>query len=82
MKERSKLIFEGGALAVRRAGYDEKDIGGGWLIFRDGDLEYEYGSETEGAFRLINLPRSELVAIRDFLIRELAPLPENQEGKK
>lgn len=68
MKSKSRLLFEGGSLSFNRLGYGEAD-GDGEISFKDGDLEYA-GHEAE--YRALKIPRSELIAIRDFLIKELA----------
>jgi hypothetical protein len=71
MKYRPILIFENGSLAVKRSGFGNNN-GDGVLGFNDDDLQYEQHTDKEGSYRYINLPHSELVAIRDFLIAELA----------
>ena len=61
MIRRPTLIFEGGSLAI--------EAGSGTFGFEDDDVDYEpHGKET---YRFIKLPRSELIALRDFLIKEI-----------
>ena len=60
------LSFKGGTLSVKRSGYAWRD-GEGTFEFVDALLAYEFdGSET--ATRTLTVPRSELIALRDFLV--------------
>jgi hypothetical protein len=71
MKYSTYLSFEGGALRVNKSGFGEDD-GSGELSFRDVDLEYDYpDGGSSSTYQLIKIPKSELEAIRDFLVKEL-----------
>lgn len=74
MKSELILSFEGGCLAVRQEGYGDQN-GDGRLTFRDDDLDWDEGAESMVIVRSIRLPRSELEAIRDFLVKTLAATP-------
>lgn len=67
MKIQASLSFMGGTLLVNRAGYLIN--GAGEFSFSDTDLAYE-GENCET--RTIKLERSEIEAIRDFLVYELS----------
>lgn len=78
MKYSAVLSFEGGSLTIKRSGYADKD-GSGDFAFKDADLEYDFENEARGATRWINIAKSELVELRDFLNKELPPEKPNAE---
>lgn len=65
MKVSPTLLFEGGSVTVNATGYGAKD-GSGYLAFKDDDLQWD-DYET----RFVNVAKSELEGIRDFLIQHL-----------
>jgi len=71
LKVQSTLAFEGGALTIKRSGFPNN--GDGTLTFDDDKLDWEHKIDRDGSYRTISLPHSELVAIRDFLNKELPP---------
>lgn len=60
------LEFEGGSLQVNGENYGVRS-GDGRLAFDENDLKWEPHEDDDGAHRTLSLPRSELIAIRDFL---------------
>ena len=72
----SILEFWGGSVEIKRSGYPNN--GDGALTFNDDDLEWEHCVDREGSYRSINIKKSELVSIRDFLNRELPPVPDRE----
>lgn len=65
LKRGQVLVFEGGTLTVNESGYGNRD-GAGCLSFREDDLEWD-ADPASAATRYVNLPKSEIIAIRDFL---------------
>lgn len=67
MKTASVLSFVGGSISVHVSGYANN--GSGELYFRESDVEY---SNEDGIdFLTVQVPKSELLEIRDFLNRHL-----------
>lgn len=64
LKYRPTLSFCEGLIDIRLKGYGEQD-GSGHISFKDDDLEWGDGEDSH--WRYMNLPKSELEAIRDFL---------------
>ena len=65
MKYQETLGFEGGSLTVRTMGYGDSD-GNGWFCFAEEDAEWEDGEDGK-SYRIVNVPNSELIALRDKL---------------
>ena len=64
------LMFEGGDLHVKQSGYGANN-GDGHLSFYDDDLDF--ADEPGKPARVLKLPKSELIAIRDFLNTQFPP---------
>jgi hypothetical protein len=62
MKISPILIFEDGNLAIKTKGWPENELFSGHLAFDDDALEW-----SDGNVRWIKIPKSEFIAIRDFL---------------
>lgn len=67
MKRTEVLSFDGGTLEVKIEGHELN--GAGRLTFEDSALEWDQRDCISGARRSIDVPRSELLALRDFLHR-------------
>jgi hypothetical protein len=66
------LSFSEGILTINCSGHGSLD-GSGQIAFHEDNLEWE--EADKGYYRFQRLPRSELVAIRDFLKRVLKDKP-------
>jgi hypothetical protein len=77
MKKCHTFAFVGGAITVNGEGHPE--TGSGQLAFDDDDLQFEPYEDRDGVSRFIDLPRSELIGIRDFLNRLLPVEPATAE---
>ncbi len=73
-KLRETLVFSEGVLSIHMTGYGQLN-GSGVISFCDDVLDY--ADQGEDTVRFCKLPRSELIAIRDFLIRVLAATAED-----
>jgi len=65
LKYSEAFVFEGGSLTVNTTGYGAAN-GVGWLCFLEKELEWEQGDNGQD-YRIANLNRSELIALRDKL---------------
>ncbi len=65
LKYSEAFVFEGGSLTVNTTGYGAAN-GAGWLCFLEKELEWERGDNGQD-YRIANLDRSELIALRDKL---------------
>lgn len=72
MKYSATLVFEGGSISFRRSGHGEKD-GGARFTFKEDDLEHEYDDTGFGGTRWVDIEKSEMIELRDFLNKELPP---------
>lgn len=63
------LIFEGGILHIKIAGYPGEE-GSGELVVKEDDLDFPLHHEDEG-YRILKLPRSELEEIRDYITKAM-----------
>lgn len=68
MKRRETLSFEPGTLSVRISGYGAQNYSAE-LIFDWSLVDHRPNEEDSGSHIAIDLPHSELIAIRDFLNR-------------
>ena len=66
MKQTSNLIFCGGVLALRQSGHGDKN-GTGYFQFDETDMDWQPHDESDGSYIRIELPRSELIELRDYL---------------
>lgn len=57
--------FDGGSLTIKTTNTDAD--GTGWLCFEEDGLEWEQDQETGKDYRILNLPNSELIFMRDTL---------------
>lgn len=64
------FCFHDGSLMVKISGHGDSD-GSGFIAFDDNALEYEPHEDNSGTTRFQNIPKSEMVALRDFLNRVL-----------
>jgi hypothetical protein len=65
VKQSAALSFDGGLITIYRKGFGAAD-GSGFLAFKDAELDWD-----EEGYRSSKVPNSELLALRDFLNREL-----------
>jgi hypothetical protein len=70
VKRASAFCFEPGVLTVLRSGYGERN-GSATLQFNEDDVTIYPHDDRDGNFIQIDVDRSELVALRDFLNKEL-----------
>lgn len=64
LKTRPVLVFSEGLIDIRSTGYGDQN-GSGHISFKDDNLEWGDGENHN--YRFMNLPKSEMEAIRDFL---------------
>ena len=57
--------FDGGNLTVLGEGHPEQ--GSGWFTFDEDEVQWRPHDEKDGCYLLANLPKSELIELRDFL---------------
>ena len=62
--------FLDGELRIKLRGHGEQD-GWGQFIFDEKQVEIVPHEERDGASHVVDIPKSELIALRDFLIRTL-----------
>lgn len=81
MKRRETLSFDPGTLSVRISGYGAQNYSAE-LIFDWNLVDHRPNEEDSGSHVAIDLPHSELIAIRDFLNRviPLAPADDAENG--
>jgi hypothetical protein len=65
LKTMARLIFEGGSIGVRINGYPNN--GDGEFLFDEEEADW---GDTK--LRIVKVPKSELIALRDFLDKWLA----------
>lgn len=63
LKTRSMLVFDGGSISIRIDGFTNN--GDGEFAFND------YDADWDGNARIVKVPKSELIALRDFLNKHL-----------
>jgi hypothetical protein len=71
LKYQPALVFEGGILHINGKGYGDRD-GAGTLTIKESDLHFPIHPEDEG-YRILQLPRSELDAIRKHINECIGP---------
>lgn len=71
LKTGATFVFEGGQLQIFASGHGAYD-GRGLFAFQDDDLDF---GGAHGETRLILIPATELIALRDFLNKHLATKP-------
>lgn len=71
MEKSATLSFEGGLLNIRKSGHGEKD-GSGFFQFDEADIEWLPHDEKEGHYLRLEVERSELIELRDYLIEHLS----------
>lgn len=69
IKHGAVMEVDGTSLHVRRSGYGEHD-GSGYFVFDENDVQWLPHDEREGSYLEVKLARSEMIELRDFLIRE------------
>lgn len=81
MKRRETLSFDPGTLSVRISGYGAQNYSAEF-IFDWNLVDHRPNEEDSGSYVAIDLPHSELIAIRDFLNRviPLAPADDAENG--
>lgn len=72
LKYQETLGFEGGSITIRTTNNGDKD-GTGWFCFGEDGQRLEYDEEWGNYFHIVDVPNSELIAIRDKL-NEIFPL--------
>lgn len=79
-KRTANFVFEGGILAIRRSGHDERD-GSGYFQIDEADVEWLPHDEAEGSYLKVELRHSEVLALRDYLNEAMSqPAPTVQEA--
>lgn len=76
------LGLEGGGLSIFGQGYGGRG-GSGYFTFDDDDLQHEFHHEDGKSIRLVNLSRSELIAIHDYIRENVlfaSPPPADDAG--
>ena len=71
-KHGSVMVVDGASLHVRRSGYGDQD-GSGYFVLDENDVEWRPHDEREGCYLEVRLARSEMIELRDFLLREYPP---------
>ena len=66
------MVVDGASLHVRRSGYGEQD-GSGYFVLDENDVEWRPHDEREGCYLEVRLAKSEMIELRDFLLREYPP---------
>lgn len=75
-KRGSVMEIDGASLHVRRSGYGDKD-GSGYFVLDEDNVEWLPHDEREGSYLEVKLAKSEMIELRDFLLREY-PLDETR----
>jgi hypothetical protein len=65
------FCFVDGTLTVLGDGYHGK--GDGWFTFDEDVIEWQPHDEKSGSYLVAKIPRSELIALRDFLNGHFPP---------
>lgn len=72
VKKRYVFGFVNGNLSVDGEGCANE--GDGWFTFEEDNVDWHQYDEKSGTYLLVDVPRSELIELRDFLIQRF-PLP-------
>lgn len=75
------LSFEGGDLTLKTEGFGKKN-GDGYFVFDEDDLQLEQADDSNKVYRILDMPNSELGALRDKLNEWFpAPSPPSAEAR-
>lgn len=64
------LSFDGGSLHIHLSG-PGAEAGSGYFVFDENDVRWMSHDEREGSYLEVKVPRSEMVALRDWLAKWL-----------
>lgn len=69
LKYSAVMSLDGATLTVRRSGYGA-DNGSGYFVLDENDVQWQPHDEREGCYLEVKLAHSEMIELRDFLLRE------------
>lgn len=70
LKRSATLDFEGGMLTINLSGFGDKN-GSGCFVFDEEDVQWHPHDEKSGCYLAVDIPRSEMVELRDWLTKQL-----------
>jgi len=71
MKEVGVFCFDGGQVQIRLAGHGDRN-GSGFFQFEEADITWQEHDDSGRQYLRVELPHSELIALRDYLNANLS----------